>query len=70
MSWFFDFFKLSKGDSSEKVSYEVATKRYLLCDSCEHKGYLVNSIKNCKICGCVIVQKVKYKDEKCPIEKW
>jgi hypothetical protein len=70
MSIFFDLFKKAKGDSSEKVDLQLKIQRFNICDSCEEVRELFHGVKNCNLCGCIIIHKIKYKDEKCPKNKW
>lgn len=66
MSLLFDVIKKAKGKSIEKVNTNERLKRLTECKNCEH--LLVTG--NCKICGCFVTDKTKYKTEKCPINKW
>jgi hypothetical protein len=70
MSWLFDTFKILKGDSNEKVSDEKRKNRAYICNACPNKVSLFTQQEHCDICGCIIKEKIKYKDEKCPINKW
>ena len=74
MSLLFDAFKFLKGDSVGKVTEEVAKKRLEICNDCENQKIEFNKktilTGRCKICYCVVSEKVKYKDEKCPIDRW
>jgi len=66
MSLLIDIVKNAKGKSIEKANIELKSKRLDVCKKCEHM--LITG--NCGICGCFVKDKVKYKDEKCPIKKW
>jgi len=70
MSWLFDAFKLLKGDSTGKVSEEKRQERINICSFCPNKTIMFVNEETCNICGCIISEKTKYKDEKCPINKW
>lgn len=74
MSILFDAFKLLKGDSVGKVAEEVANKRLDICNNCDNQKIIINKKETltgrCKLCYCVINEKTKYKDEKCPINRW
>jgi hypothetical protein len=75
MSWLFDAFKFLKGDSTDKVSEEKQQQRIKTCNNCHHqmsiqKNQEVKITGRCDICFCVVSEKTKYKDEKCPINKW
>lgn len=51
----------------KKVSKKEYKRRLSICSSCES----INSEKQeCKICGCRLLMKAKWKTEKCPKEKW
>jgi hypothetical protein len=80
----FDTFVRIKNGNDEKVTQEVYNERIDKCNGCTLKAGLekVNgkmslagesglfNTGNCKICGCFVVEKAKYKDELCPIGKW
>lgn len=81
---FFDLFVAVKNGNYEKVEPEVQKQRVMTCAGCTLKAGLekINgklSIEgekgifdsgNCKICGCFVNEKTKYKDESCPLNKW
>jgi len=46
---------------------EVAKKRLRICNACP---YLLRTTRNCKKCLCFVDAKVKYKDQKCKLDKW
>jgi hypothetical protein len=69
MSLLFDAFKFLKGDSTGKVSEEKKLQRLDICKKCTYKITTIN-FEICDFCGCVVEEKTKYKDEKCPINKW
>lgn len=70
MSFLFDAFKFLKGDSIGKVSQEKKEERINICKSCKNLSTYFVKEEACNICGCIISEKTKYKDEKCPINKW
>lgn len=71
MSLFFDIFKLAKGDSTDKVTNDVWQDRLSKCRECITDGeWTVSEIGRCKLCGCFVNQKTKYKDESCPKGEW
>ena len=56
-----------------KSSQKLINQRYEICNSCEY----LSKIKNqCLVCGCYISQKkifmnkLAWKDQKCPKSKW
>lgn len=51
----------------EKVSDELASERYEICQACPR---LVKLTKQCKECGCFMNVKVKLKEAVCPLGKW
>jgi len=50
-----------------KVSQEVQDSRLSKCLICPE---LIKTTKQCKQCGCFMVQKVKLPHASCPIGKW
>lgn len=66
MSWVIDVFKGVRGKSTEKVSKEERQVRLDQCNSCT---YLMQT-GQCNKCGCFVVDKTKYTDERCPAKKW
>lgn len=46
---------------------EQASKRYNICESCEHFFTLTTQ---CKKCGCFMKAKTKLENAKCPMSKW
>lgn len=75
MSILFDVFKILKGDSIGKVTEEVAKKRLDVCNNCIFQMHFdedgIGKLTGvCEKCSCIVNQKTKYKDEKCPINKW
>jgi len=52
----------------ELVDSVTASNRTEICNSCTelNKGIL----DQCRLCSCVIAQKVKQKHETCPLKKW
>ena len=59
----FDIVKKNIEYSDEKISEE----RYQTCLSCDH---LIKLTHQCKKCGCFMKTKTKFKDARCPIQKW
>lgn len=51
----------------ERVSDEIAKKRYDMCLSCDK---LIHVTKQCKECGCFMNAKTKLPHASCPIGKW
>lgn len=51
-------------------SNELAEKRLLICETCEHKKYLTKTITYCDLCGCITRSKTLVKDEHCSLNKW
>jgi len=49
------------------VLKEVAQARYDICKSCSS---FIASISTCKECGCLMRDKVKSSNSKCPLNKW
>lgn len=66
MSLLFDVIKTTKGKSIAKVTPITHSVRYNICKNCDN--YLITG--NCKICGCFVKDKTKYKFEQCPQKKW
>jgi hypothetical protein len=56
-----------------KSSHEEINSRYLICISCDK---LNHEKSECGICGCsistkkIFMNKLAWKDQKCPEEKW
>ena len=51
----------------DRVSEEIAEKRFNICKGCPE---LIKLTHQCKKCGCLMNLKTKLKDATCPIEKW
>tara|TARA_R110000751_G_scaffold90890_3_gene178228 strand:- start:1313 stop:1513 length:201 start_codon:yes stop_codon:yes gene_type:complete len=66
MSLLFDVIKSAKGKSIEKATTNERLNRLNKCKNCTH----LMKTGNCKLCGCFVADKTKYKLEKCPIDKW
>ena len=66
MSLLIDIIKKTKGKTIEKVCENTQKLRYAKCRTCEN----LLSTGNCKVCGCFVKDKAKYKGEQCPINKW
>lgn len=49
------------------VPEEVAEKRLSICMNCPN---LFKPTTSCKLCGCFLKAKVKYRQEHCPEYKW
>lgn len=63
-----DVIKDTLSGTIEYVSNEVQYSRIAVCKTCINR--LTNIVDTCKLCGCVIVVKVKYLKSACPINKW
>lgn len=50
-----------------KVSEEVQTYRYNICQSCEK---LYKPTDTCKVCGCFMKVKTWMPNQECPLKKW
>ena len=50
-----------------KASKELHDKRLQTCMSCDK---FIKLTKQCKMCGCFMVQKTKLSHASCPIGKW
>lgn len=50
-----------------QVSASVMARRYAICKQCPH---MRKWRKTCKVCGCLLLTKVKFEQESCPIKKW
>ena len=75
MSLLFDAFKFLKGDSIGKVTEEKKLQRLDVCNNCIFQMHFdkdgIGKLTGvCEKCSCIVNQKIKYKDEKCPINKW
>ncbi len=53
--------------TTERVSEEVAEKRFNICKDCPE---LIQLTKTCKKCGCFMQMKTKLEHAVCPIGKW
>ena len=53
--------------TKKKVSKDVAEERLEICKKCPR---LIQSTKQCKECGCIMVLKTKLAAAFCPIGKW
>ena len=49
------------------VNGEIAKARYNICKGCSSFSELT---KICKECGCFMPVKTKFKNNKCPLDKW
>jgi hypothetical protein len=83
MSLLIDIVKQHKGKSIEKVEKVDSEGRYAVCKTCP---FFKSGTKSCgtllsgelielggqqvQLCGCYMPDKVKYKDEHCPIGNW
>ena len=76
----FDFLRSLTG---EKVSKEIRSSRYEQCQDCSFfkrttkscgtlitGGSVMYDGKEVSLCGCVMSEKTKYVDSKCPIGTW
>lgn len=52
-------------NGAETVSQEEHQQRLNICNGCEYK--VGNS---CKLCGCCLIKKTKWKVSECPIGRW
>ena len=46
---------------------DVIQERRDYCFNCEH---FFKPTKSCKKCGCFVLAKIKFKNQKCPVGKW
>jgi len=51
----------------EKVSIDIANKRFEICKACPE---LIKLTSQCKKCGCFMEAKTKLPHAECPIGKW
>ena len=51
----------------ENIVQELKEERMEVCKKCEH--YSARQVR-CKECGCWLVQKIKFTNSKCPIDRW
>jgi len=51
----------------DRVSSEVAEKRFSTCQSCPE---LIKLTSQCKKCGCFMAAKTKLLNATCPLGKW
>jgi len=84
MSILIDVAKTALGKSTEKSSIALQKKRINICEYCPHLrwgivrscgvflkgGSVTHEGKEKKLCGCNVDDKVKYKMDGCPLEKW
>ncbi len=65
----------------KKSSQKLIDKRYDICTGCEHFSFFRSEHKpdikaTCNLCGCnlsnkkVFMNKLAWKDQKCPADKW
>jgi len=54
-------------DPVQRVSEDLAAKRYDLCKGCEH---FIKATTQCTKCGCIMKAKTLLKNAECPIGKW
>ena len=67
----------------KKSPQRLINTRYDICSGCEHFSFITKTNKekpfikaNCNLCGCnlsnekVFMNKLAWKDQKCPIGKW
>jgi DNA-binding protein len=54
-------------DGFAKTSIETKGRRLSKCLDCPHSK---NEWFECRVCGCSINEKIKWKSEKCPENKW
>lgn len=57
------------------VGYNIASEnlqaaRRNLCASCKDNNNNSGLLAQCKLCGCIISEKIKRSNGKCPIGKW
>lgn len=53
-------------DTIGGLTAEVVARRRATCAACEHKTL----IGLCQKCGCFVLFKAVWKDQKCPLGKW
>ena len=58
---------IGSGPSNIFASNELKEERMNICKKCEH--YSARQVR-CKECGCWLVQKIKFTNSKCPIDRW
>jgi hypothetical protein len=76
----FDFLLSLTG---EKVSKEIRSFRYEQCQNCSFfkrttkscgtlitGGSVIHNGKETFLCGCLVSEKTKYEDSRCPVENW
>lgn len=73
MSLLFDLVKGVKGEDTSKVHEQVAEMRLNICKSCPLYSKHITGV--CGMigvegCGCIVKDKVKYRGESCPHNKW
>ena len=66
MSWIIDLLKGVRGKSTDKVDELIRQKRLNNCNDCTQ----LMRTGQCSLCGCFVLDKTRYKDEKCPDNKW
>lgn len=52
---------------NNRVSDEIASKRYNICFSCD---FFIKTTTQCRKCGCFMKIKTTILDAECPINKW
>ena len=58
-----DMFKIRE----QGIPHAEMQRRYDICKACPQ---FMGATKQCAICKCFMVMKVKLDDAKCPLEKW
>lgn len=83
MSLLFDVVKKASGQSIEKQTKTIYDHRMTICDQCPFKKKITGTCgtfamrdkvvyngEEKELCGCIVSDKAKYRDEKCPLGKW
>ena len=53
-----------------KQKNELAEKRLIICESCEHRKRITKNEYICDQCGCVLSSKSRVYEEHCKLNKW
>ena len=84
MSLLIDVTKKVQGKSIKKASPLLIAQRLQQCNNCEHRvdgmvrscgkflkgGAVKHNGEDAELCGCNIDDKVKYREDGCPLGKW
>ena len=52
--------------SSMFTTTQIADERYAICKQCPN----LNFLNMCKVCGCIVPVKIRFRQMECPMEKW